>query len=166
MNVPELSESIKKMPNEVVNIIKSYCNADVQFVEIHTRYPQHVIYGYIMDICESYGDNIRTMLKIVSFYVTKIEPMFAIHPPFQFMRLPEVNCYRYWSIQEENTSRSYHIYKDVTILLDKIYKRIYSNDSSSCHVCRSSIYYYMRGLIMDIVRQHWSIKRKPRSYTI
>ena len=166
MNVQELSESIKKMPNEVVSIIKSYCNADVQFVEIDARYPKQVIYGYIMDICESYGDNIRTMLKIISFYLTKIEPMFVIHPPFHFMRLPEVNCYRYWTIPDENTSRSYHVYRDVIILLDKIYNRIYSTDKSSCCVCRSSIYYYMRGLVMDIVKQHWTIKKKPRSYTI
>jgi hypothetical protein len=166
MSIPNLSKLIRRLPNEIVNIVKSYCKTDIQFVEIHTRYPQHIVYGYINDICGSSGDNIRTMLKIISFYLTKIEPMFAIHPPFQFMRLPEVNCYRYWNIKQENITSSYHINRDIIIILDKIYKKIYSSEVSSCCICKSSIYYYMRGLVMDIVKQHWGIKKKPRSYTI
>ena len=166
MSIQNLSKLIKRLPNEIVNIVKSYCKPDIQFVEIHTRYPQHIVYGYITDICDSSGDNIRTMLKIISFYLTKIEPMFAIHPPFQFMRLPEVNCYRYWNIKQDNITSSYHINRDIIVILDKIYKKIYSSEASSCCICKSSIYYYMRGLIMDIVKQHWGIKKKPRSYTI
>ena len=166
MSIQNLSELTKRLPYDIVDIIKSYCKSDVQFVEIHIRYPQHIIYGYITDICHSSGDNIRTMLKIISFYLTKIEPMFAIHPPFQFMRLPEVNCYRYWNLTESHISTSCHINRDIIIILDKIYKKIYSTDSSNCCICRSTIYYYMRGLIMGIIKQHWGIKKKPRSYTV
>ena len=154
------------LPIEVVKHVISYCKPDVQFSEIDMRYPKYIIYGYIMDICESSGDNIRNLLKILSLYLSKVEPMFAIHPPFQFMRLPEINCYRYWNMNYENTTRCHNIYKDIIILLDKVYNRIYSTQQNECIFCRSSIYYYMRGLIIDIVKQHWALRKKLRSYTI
>lgn len=154
---------VKKLPRELKDIIYSYCQPDVQFARIDLYYPKLTLYRCIQDICEADPLYVRKLINTLSIYINKIEPTFVIHPPFHFIRLPDINTYNNPYIFNGAINNSY-IYKSITCLLDKIYNRIYS--SNCCGICRSTIYLYMRMIIHEIIKQHWVHKKRVRSMTL
>ena len=154
---------LNKLPRELKNIVYSYCQPDVQFAHIDLSYPKLTLYRCIQDICEAHPIYVRKLIHTLSVYITKIEPTFVIHPPFHFIRLPDITNINNPYIFNGAINNSY-IYKSITGLLDKIYNRIYS--SSSCGICRSTIYLYMRMIIHEVIKQHWIHKKRVRSMTL
>lgn len=158
------SSPILKLPIPVVDIIYSYCAADVQFVSLLNFYPIKTICSYVQNLCEGNIWTLRKLVLMLNENFNKIAPTFMIHPPFYFMCYSDVFNEAFWLESKPGDSVRKNIYSRVYSILKHIYEKI--ENENTCETCRSVMYYYMRIIFIEVIKQHTSNMHRSRAYTI
>ena len=57
-----------------------------------------------------------------------------------------------------------NIYDRIHSILKHIYEKI--ENENTCETCRSVMYYYMRIIFIEVIKQHTSNMHRSRAYTI
>ena len=155
---------ISKIPAPLVDIIYSYCAADVQFVSLLNHYPMKTIYHYLENLCNGNIWTLRKLVNMLNDNFNKIAPTFMIHPPFYFMCYSDVFNEAFWLVSKPSDTIRKNIYNRVHSILKHIYEKI--ENENTCETCRSVMYYYMRIIFIEIIKQHTSNMHRSRAYTI
>lgn len=155
---------ISKLPYPLVDIIYSYCAADVQFISLLRYYPLETVCSYIENLCNADIWTLRKLVIMMNENFNKISPTFVIHRPFQFMCYSDVFNEAFWLVSSPNDNVRQNIYNRIQHILREIYKKIENDDT--CKTCRSAMYYYMRIIFIETIKQHTSNIHRSRAFTI
>lgn len=157
-------ELYERLPSCLIDIIYSYCAPDVQFVNLHTHYPKYIAFLYIHNLCHGNIWHLRRLVNMLNEHLSKIVNVFFIHRPFYFPPYADIFNQAFWLDSNPHDHTRTILYNKIKSVFEQIYTRI--DDVDTCNTCRSVIYYYMRIIIMELVRQHGSFLFRIRSYTI
>ena len=152
------------LPECIVDIIYSYCAPDVQFVSLLRYYPLETVCSYIESLCNADICTLRKLVIMMNENFNRISPTFVIHSPFYFMCYSDVFKEAFWLVSSPNDTVRQNIYNRIQHILREIYKKIENDDT--CKTCRSAMYYYMRIIFIETIKQHTSNIHRSRAFTI
>ena len=159
-----LTFPLTKLPSPLIDIVYSYCSADVQFVSLLRYYPFETVCSYIQNLCNGDIWTLRKLVNMMNENFNKIAPTFVIHSPFYFMYYSDVFNEAFWLVSKPGDIMRQNIYKRIEQILQTIYTKIENDDT--CKTCRSVMYYYMRIIFIETIKQHTSNIHRSRAFTI
>ncbi len=153
------------LPECIVDIIYSYCAPDVQFVSMLQYYSFGSVCSYIQHLCRGNMLTLRKLLHTLSENLAKISPIFVIHSPYYFMSYTDIFREALWRETDANDLLRMQIYTRIYSILDSVMLKI--NTSDTCSICRTNLYYYMRIIFIEIIKQYQNnLLCRNRSYTV